>query len=702
MITRITAKRVLISLFTSCLIVYSFKFYNCTVMNSSLSGALQAFISGLFSIRALMVVFFGSIFLYFYSENHVRINEWIYKYRFLLAFCLFVLCVIWEISGSSIGFWCACFGEQDNDLIVGISRQIRSDEWAVSTPMAASQYKNYSGSFPYFSDTVRACRTDVFLEYGQAAKTPLIIFRPFYLGYLFLPFAKGLSFFWCGRLIALFLTTFEFGMLITDRRKGLSLAMAFLVTYAPAVQWWFAINGLVEMLIYTQLSVLQFHNFLVGNSFLKRVGYLLVTFICAGGFVLTFYPPWMIPCAYVLIVLVIWVFFRDRKQCSMKLADWVAIAVFLVLFSVSMLYLYSQSKDAISALMNTVYPGSREERGGGVLYRMSLYVSNIWHSIRGDGAVDNVCEASYFVDFFPVCFVLPLLSVIRKKRRDFLLVSLIAVCSLFGAYCIFGFPPVLSRLSFLKYCQAPRVLVILGFSNILLLFRFLSLKDHILSRTISCLLSVALALALVLKIRSLGTDYLHSYYSVITVLVFSVLFYCLFRSTKDNHMVFCCLSVCTVLLASLLANPVRKGVDSVERIACLNRLEELHEEDPSAKWLIEAPFPHNNSGLLKGIPTINSTNVYPALDRWRILDPDGYFEDVYNRYAHVIVHLTESEDASFALILADVFEVNTPINRLHDLQVGYIMSNRDFSNLCDEGVLSCLDRSGPFYFYKVN
>lgn len=49
-----------------------------------------------------------------------------------------------------------------------------------------------------------------------------ILFRPFYWGYLFLSIGKGMAF-WCGRYIALFLVSFEFGMLLTEKKKGLSV-----------------------------------------------------------------------------------------------------------------------------------------------------------------------------------------------------------------------------------------------------------------------------------------------------------------------------------------------------------------------------------------------------------------------------------------------------------------------------------------------
>lgn len=377
--------------------------------------------------------------------------------------------------------WNIYFGEKDKDVLFGVSRAIRSDEWAIFTPLGISQYYNYSGNFPYFSDTARACSTDVFIEYGQAVKNPLIIYRPFFWGYLFLPVAKGMAFFWCGRLFALMLVSFEFGLLLTNKNKLLSLTMAVLITYAPVVQWWFAINGLVEMLVYTQLSVLMLKKYMTDSRFLFRLLYLFVIVICAGGYVLTFYPPWMIPCAYILVALAAWVFLENRTNCKMRISDWVSTGVSVLIFAVSMMYLYHMSKETIHSLMNTVYPGSRFETGGGMLNLLFLYVTNIWHTLLGEGAWGNICESSYFIDFFPVCWILPVLTLLNSQKKDMLLRFLLSVSIFLGIHCVFGFTRTLAKFSFLSNCQAGRVLVILGFCNVLLLIRTLSKPESICS-----------------------------------------------------------------------------------------------------------------------------------------------------------------------------------------------------------------------------
>lgn len=231
------SKSFIISFILSTIAIMFFRAYCDAVCMSSFNGLTDKVLTHCKSIKTWALIFLFAFIIYFYKNNMQKANKFLYTYRFAIAAIIFLLCVAFELTGSSIGNWCNYFGEVDNDILLGVSRPIRSDEWAVTTPLGISQYYNYSGSFPYFSETARACPTDMFLEGGQAVKNPLIIFRPFYWGYLFLPVAKGMAFFWCGRLIALFIVTFEFGMLIANKNKLLALAMATMVSYAPPVQW---------------------------------------------------------------------------------------------------------------------------------------------------------------------------------------------------------------------------------------------------------------------------------------------------------------------------------------------------------------------------------------------------------------------------------------------------------------------------------
>lgn len=119
--------------------------------------------------------------------------DYLFKYRYIFAILLFVFCVFLEISGSSIGMWKKYLNlETDDGVLIGESRAIRSDEWAITTPMIFSQRYNF---FQYFNNIIRADYTDGLLIYGLPVFDVLQIFRVFQIGFLLFRYFKGVIIF---------------------------------------------------------------------------------------------------------------------------------------------------------------------------------------------------------------------------------------------------------------------------------------------------------------------------------------------------------------------------------------------------------------------------------------------------------------------------------------------------------------------------
>ena len=73
-----------------------------------------------------------------------NVLDFIYKYRFIIAIILIAIGVLFSLHGSSISLWNAIYstGIQDSSILFGNWRPIRSDEWAVTTPLIFSQQKS--------------------------------------------------------------------------------------------------------------------------------------------------------------------------------------------------------------------------------------------------------------------------------------------------------------------------------------------------------------------------------------------------------------------------------------------------------------------------------------------------------------------------------------------------------------------------------
>ena len=78
----------------------------------------------------------------------------------------------------------------------------------------------------------------------------------------------------------------------------------------------------------------------------------------------------------------------------------------------------------------------------------------------------------------------------------------------------------------------------------------------------------------------------------------------------------------------------------MEKVPVLQEISKIHESDEQALWIVEGmELPFLNAPIMVGAPTINSTNTYPDLERWRILDKSGKYEKNYNRYAHIGMYI---------------------------------------------------------------
>ena len=256
----------------------------------------------------------------------------IYKYRFVLAFIIIVVLVLLDLNGSSIGLWNTFLGKDGNkDVILGKSRGIRSDEYIVNTMMAFSQYEN---NFGFTSNLLRGSdSTNMFIVYGQPVKDIAILFRIFLLGYLVFSPSRGLSFFWWSRMIALFLATFEFMMLITRKNKKVSFIATMLITFSPTIHWWFAVNYLVEMIVFAETAIVLLDKYLKENLYWKRLIYSLIIMLCAGNYAMSLYPAWLIPITYVFLPSLVWVFYENRKNIKFTKKD-IITTVFELLFLV--------------------------------------------------------------------------------------------------------------------------------------------------------------------------------------------------------------------------------------------------------------------------------------------------------------------------------------------------------------------------------
>lgn len=622
-------------------------------------------------------LFFSSfLLLFFYLKKYQIINKYLYKYRWILSFVFLFFCILFKLSGSSIGSWNYIYqnSAKDDGILIGVDRSVHADEYCVYTPMTISQFYNKNQTMPYFSDTLRAEKTDTFIVYGQPVNDILVLFRPFHIPYLFLGLERGFSFYWYGRLILLFMLTFEFFMLFTKKNKMLSFIGSIIVTFSPTIQWWVSVNSLVEMIVLFESFILIFNLYIKSKYNVRILLSVLLAYI-SFSYVLTFYPAWQIPFLYLLFIFIFYLFIENKNYFCLK-KDLFTFCLYLVLFLIFILCLYIKSGTTIQSIVSTVYPGNRLFNGGGHFldlfhypYTLTLALTSV--SFYMNSEVWTLFTS--FFDFFPLGIIFSFIILFGQKHKNKLIISLLILWIFLFAYTSFGFPKSLAKITLMSHSTSFRAFTVLSFINVFLLIYSMSLiKIELVSKN-SIIISVFLSYFLIFLCIMRNLQY-YSHYMIL--LLFPVLFLSFFFLLSGKTKKFLIMVLIVSFFTGVMSNPVRIGLNPIlQNDLFLTIREQTMKND--GKWFVEnLPFPINNYPIMAGAPTINCTNTYPNLSLMNRLDPLNKYEFVYNRYGSFSFIITAKE-TSFELLNPDYFNIYINVNDIQKLNAEFILTDRE-------------------------
>lgn len=669
---------------------------------------------GFMSFDRVIIV---SIAIYFIGMHFIiklsSMYEFIYKKRYLIALVTLIFILVMGYSGSSIsnynGIIQASTNDKNYNVILGHERPIRSDEWGVNTPLSFSQ-NNGSEKLPYFSLNLRGTKTDMFTIINAPVLDIVSVGKLFNIGYLF-GNKIGLSFWWFGRLIALLLVSFELCMVISNNKKVVSLVGMLLITFSPAVQWWYS-NFIADILIIGSLAIVLIDKFMRCKKQLLKYVIVSAIAILAISYVFTFYPAWLIPFAYVYLALFIFVVIKNRKEYKLNKKDIISFVIAIVVVALVMLRYYSLSKETLELVLNTDYPGQRFEIGGDGVKTLFSYVYSMYLPFYG---MDNPSEASSMLSFFPIPMIVAVIFMIRNKDRKehykFLLPMLI-VSLLFSIWCIVPTNSIFAKLTLLYMSPAKRVAIPLGFVQILLIIYLLSnvnKDEKIVNKKIGMILSIVLTtIVMVIALKTVPQNYMGALKSYVSGVLMLFSIYFLFTINKEESKKYLMgLLVIISLLSGVFVNPIEKGVDVIYEKPLSRKITKIVEQDKEALWIAENPnitVPNYIAAL--GTKIINSTHYYPDFEIMKTIFGDRADEDdfrkIYNRYSHVLVNVVDN-DCDLELVNGDTIRLKLNPDMLKKLGVKYICSIRDLDEYTTDAVqFEELYNEDSYYLYKLN
>ncbi len=658
--------------------------------------------SGAFSIDRIIII--AGVILFTGLHLIFRLNDmyqWIYKKRFILALLFLFFAMIMKYSGSSITSYNFFVQSEANDStytpILGKARTIRSDEWAVNSPLIFSQNLQENENYPYFNMNIRGTKTDMFTVINAPVKDILIIGKPFNIGYLLFGNEVGLSFWWYGRLVALMLISFEFCMLLTKKNKLVSLFGMLVITFSPAVQWWYS-NFIVDILIFGQLALVLIDKFMLEKKWYFRSLYILGVGFCAICYIFILYPAWMISFAYVYLAILIWIILKNRKDFHINKIDVLSIIITIILVVLIVARFFIISNEAITATLNADYPGERFEIGGNSQDNMFSYVYSIFVPLKD---MINPCENSNMLSLYPMPIIIALLYLYRKRKsKDFkkilsFLIPLLLVSILLSIWCFIPTNKIFAKITLLYMIPSHRAAIALGYIQILLIIYLINnFKDDtkLLKEKVSFILSGVFAtICLIFAVKYGPSNYLGPVSGFISGTIVFILFYLMFNLNKPKYKKYFMVILSSVaILSGAIVNPIIKGINVIYNKPVSLEIQKIVNENKDALWLVDnLNFTVPNYVVANGARVINSTNYYPNYELYKtLLGEDSQKEEIrkiYNRYAHVSVNIDDI-DTNLELLYPDSIKININPDKLDDINVKYVLSSKNLEKYNNDNI----------------
>jgi len=665
----------------------------------------------LFNAYRVAFAFVGVLFvlIHFIVDIKVFYNA-VFKYRYVIAVTAFFLLVIGQIHFSSIAMFDRHiqpgYGSEFVNPIFGWPRAVRSDEWMVQTPIQlAAQFGH--DAFGRYNEIVRGTQTENML-FGMYLGIATFAF-PFHIFFLF-GAEYGVSAHWVGTLIMTFMVSFELMYIISDKNKLLAVVGACLITFSPFYQWW-SFPGFLGPGIGAVVCV---YYFIKSETRLRKLLFAIGSATFFSQFVVTLYPAWQVPAGYLFVGFLIWIVienWEDVKKFGKYELLFIGFALALISLAVGTFII--NSGGYITAISNTAFPGARQTYGGGAELG---FILNRWANggvfapmtaFEGSFVGSNVSEFGGMFSLFPIPILYLSYKMIRTKNVDLLSLIIIIFTIVMGLYIMIGWPLWLANITLMSFSLQTRAMDVTLLAQVFLLVRALSYRhaqrdEQSILKTnqtkvkyiLFTLVAGGFLAYVTLHFSVVAFEYsIHQIFYVpaligITVTIYSIIDY---SRTKLIFRTACLFMIILSTVTWMTIHPIMRGLDALYSKPLSYQISEL-ATDTDEKWISLHSVQGSAFLIANGASTISSSNFYPNMELWSLLDPDGVYEEVYNRYAHVSVTLT-TEATSFELLVQDHFALHLSYRDLAKIGVTFIhaldplddFETVSFTLLYDEG-----------------
>lgn len=619
-------------------------------------------------------------------ENKSTGAEKLIRYRWAFAALVFIVCVLLKLHGSSIGMFNAYLPTVSDPAaaqqysLIGKERYLRSDEWVVQTPAYFSQ--NYNG-YSLYSDKMGIYGENMIIDYYAPVISPVTIGKPLNWGYIMFGNETGLSWYWCGLVILIFMTSFEMFRILTEKDLTASLLGMLMVGLSPAVQWWMSPHIPIVYMYAMALFSIGYYLFASEKGSVKWLMTVLAV-IALTGFIFSIFPAIQVIAGIVVFSLLCSCLARDRINTEFKGIQLLRVAlIIMAVGSVSLAFVLSSKAD-FAALLGTSYPGSRLILGGNFSFKdLFTDISNALLAVK-EPDYSNCSELADFIHLGPICMIIYLKirnALKASDDRNIMIGNCLFILILIEYVFMFmGFPEIIAKMTLFMFNN--RMKLSYGWTAAIFTVWciYIIWKKHIsFSIYEKVLIPLVFMFCCFSSAGSLTLDYLGLPVAMTAVLVMGSASLFMLNGSKTAASL---ILTAALLFTGIGVNPVSRGISPVTNHPISGLIQEIRAEDPDAKWISEGGIGSwviANFAMANGAEIINGTTFYPVGD-YGIIDPDNLYMDEYNRYLNEAVVLEDIEYSRPELLAPDLVYIHMSFEDLAKLGVSYVITDRDLSS----------------------
>lgn len=633
------------------------------------------------------------------------------------AFLVFVVLVALGVSGSSTGYFHAFFeAGADPDLLAGLPRAVRSDEWLVQSSWIVSQVEQ---GFPLFNNSLPG-GMDATIQNDLPVWDWSTIFRPHVWGFLGLPLDQGMAVRWWLPALSVFVFVYVFVVTILPRRPVPAVALAAALLLSPILQWWFLPTTLWPVAWCFATLVALHWAFSSSRLWVRLVsaasaGYLAVTMA------MSIYVPFIVPAAVVVLCVAAFEIVAQRTDVR---AGWKAILLRLTPLAaaaaaaLATLLVWVRTRwGTIEAVTSTVYPGDRVELTGmtDTLPEFVALISAPFQrtllntDIPALGGNQSEAAAPLLLGVF---LLIPAIAVALRprvgagtalRRIDWRLVGPIIATILVLAFLLVPGWDWIAHGTMLDRSTSSRIrlaFVLTAVITTVYLVRRVWDTERAApwwSIFVAAGLTVGSSLVAFGALSGIGETPLANSWILITIL--------LTAAVVAMPRGWTTIGTAVLLVASALigwgVNPLYSGVFDLRDTEVGTAVERLDEAHPGSRWVGIGGFVPTATLVQSGVVQYNGVQTYPPQEMWDKIDPEGDFEQQWNRLGNVGWIAGEGQPEVSNPVRDQILVTFDSCSAFAQTEVDFVLSEQRLDQPCVREVEEFTEQKATFRIYEV-